>query len=204
MSPSLCPSSHVTNRAGGSDLKPQRLLLLTLLGVALALSSCASGATDAERADQALQEGLAAHQAGDLVAAAALYREVLTLDPQNKFAFYNLGLIDQTNDDLSAAENNYRIALSIDADFVAALFNLAIVRESLRAPEEAVDLYRRVLALEPDNAGAHLNLGLLLRSLGQTEEGDAEVQRAREIDPSLGGAVNATPPPPFVTPGPSG
>lgn len=204
MSPGFRPAALVITAQGGPNLKPIRLLPLVVLGVALALSACGNAGSDAEEADLALQAGLAAHQAGDLAAAADLYREVLTHDPHNKFAFYNLGLIDQTNGNMANAENNYRIAIGIDEHFTAALFNLAILREALGVHQEAIELYRRVIALEPQNAGAHLNLGLLLRSLGQTAEGDAEVQRAREIDPSIGGTIDATPPPPAMTPGPSG
>jgi Tfp pilus assembly protein PilF len=162
----------------------------------LAISACGTSVSDEAAADLALQAGLNAHRAGDLVAAAAFYREVLMHDPQNEFAYYNLGLIDHTNGDLIEAESNYRIAIGIDPNFAPALYNLAIVRQSAAASQEAVDLYRRVIAIEPANAGAHLNLGLLLRSLGQTEEGDAEVEVARQLDPSLGPSSDASLPPP--------
>lgn len=186
---------EVLGRHGGPILKPTRLSAVSLFFVAVFVVACSTATSEADLANQALQEGLAAHQAGDLETAAALYREALKHDPQNKFAFYNLGLIDQTNGDLPSAENNYRLALGIDPAFTAALFNLAIVRDALGDQREAIELYRQVIAIDPLHAGAHLNLGLLLRSQGQTAEGDAEIRKARDIDPTIVGTDEATPPP---------
>jgi tetratricopeptide (TPR) repeat protein len=165
------------------------LVLATAAAVAvgLYLTSAISfgGNSEAEKASEALNRGLQAHVEGSMDEATAAYREVLEHDPHNKFAFYNLGLIDQTLDRPESAENNYRLALSEDPDYAPALFNLAILRKAAGADQEAVELYRRVVNVQPDNAGAHLNLGLLLRSIGQTADGDAEIQRAVELDPTL-------------------
>ena len=142
--------------------------------------------SDADIAAAALDKGLQAHQQGKVDEATAAYREVLAHDPNNKFAFYNLGLLEQTANRATAAENNYRMALSIDPNYGPALFNLAILRTAAGSTPEAIELYRKAIAAQPEAAGAHLNLGLLLRSTGQSQEGDAEVARALALDPKLG------------------
>jgi len=152
--------------------------------------------SESELAAEALDRGLQAHVAGDLDKAAGEYRTSLDHDPRNKFAFYNLGVIEQSAGRTQEAENNYRLALNIDSNYTPALFNLAILRASLGSTQEAIDLYRHVVELEPDNAGAHLNLGIALHQMNQQAEGDAELLRASELDPTL--AI-----PSFETPEPS-
>jgi tetratricopeptide (TPR) repeat protein len=58
------------------------------------------------------EAGIAAQQAGRLPEAAADYRDVLVHDPNNKYAYYDLGTIDKTNGALASAESNYRFALN--------------------------------------------------------------------------------------------
>ena len=60
--------------------------------------------TAATLLNKALQE----HVAGDLAAASEHYEAVIARDPQNKFAYYNLGLIAQTSGRSPDAEHNYR------------------------------------------------------------------------------------------------
>jgi len=92
----------------------------------------ASGAADS------LNRGLTAHTAGRLDEAVTAYFETLSKDPKNKFAFYNLGQIAQSQNRLPAAEAYYRLALEQDAGMASALFNLAIVRTSVGAPQDAI------------------------------------------------------------------
>jgi len=178
------------------------LILGLITAVALSLMAfgpCGGGQSDTEKASDALSRGLEAHVAGRLDEATAAYRETLALDPQNKFAYFNLGLIDQTQGRLDAAENNYRVALSIDPDFPSALFNLAIVRKAQGDTQEAIQLYRHVTSIAPDNAGAHLNLGLLLRDAGDTAGANAELDKAVQLDPTLQSRIPGTPAPPQPT-----
>ena len=157
-----------------------------------------AGGTGPTAATVALERGLQAHRAGDLDKAGAAYREVLVSDPQNRYAFFNLGLIDQTLNRAAAAEANYRLALKADPDFPAALFNLAILRMNAGSAQEAIDLYRHVIAVEQGNAGAHLSLGLALLDLGQTAEAQEQLAQAIKLDPSLGQRAPAA-----ATPGPT-
>lgn len=144
---------------------------------------------DAKSIEQWLDEGLTAHVEGDLVDAAGAYREVLLLDPDNKFAHYNLGLIAHTQGRSDEAESRYRQALTTDPVYEPALFNLAILRYEADDYAEAVELYQLVLSASPDNAKAHLNLGYALRDLGRDDEAARELARAISLDPTLRAGV---------------
>jgi tetratricopeptide (TPR) repeat protein len=143
------------------------------------------GTPAASNAEEQLNEALTLHVEGDLDGAVDAYLAVLELDPQNKFAFYNLGLIDQTRGEVASAENRYRLTLNVDPEYQPALFNLAILRTAMGDHLEAIDLYRRLVAIDDGNASAHFNLGLALHTIGQTADGDAEIARAVELNPEL-------------------
>jgi Tfp pilus assembly protein PilF len=151
-----------------------------------AKSSDSSSSTqpDATKAKQALDAGLKAHADGDLTAASTKYGETLTYDPKNKFAHYNLALIDEASGNYGLAEEKYRKALETDPKYEPALFNLAILRTS-GDPEEAIGLYQRAVKSAPKDAAAWLNLGLLLRASGDEAEGDEAVLKAIELNPDL-------------------
>jgi len=161
--------------------------LLPCFALTLVLSACGGDGGSSERteAEELLQEGLDAHAQGDLEAAKDLYLEVIRLDPQNKFAYYNLGVIEHGRGNLVEAAARYRVAISIDPRFVAALFNLAVARTELGRANEAIALYERIIELEPENAPAHLNLGFVLIDEGQKRRGRAELEEALRLDPSL-------------------
>ena len=86
------------------------------LVILLALGACGPSEPNPERAAEAVQEGLAAHRAGQTEDAEEAYEEALEHDPDNKYALFNLGLIAQTRGDDSLAEMRYRRALRTDPD----------------------------------------------------------------------------------------
>ena len=165
--------------------------LLVLSFLALGAVACsgdgADGSTgaDKEQVRATLREALTAHADGDLDKAEELYRETLRLDPQNKFAYYNLGVIAQTQGDSERAISSYRDAIDIDPDFVPALFNLAILATETGDAHDAVGLYSHIVEVAPDDANAHLNLGFLLIDQGRAERGQRELDEAVRLDPSL-------------------
>jgi tetratricopeptide (TPR) repeat protein len=159
------------------------------LALALAVTGCFGGKSGAQRAQDSLTKGLQAHQAGRIDEAMKDYRDVLKADPENKWAHYNIGQIEQSQGQAAAAESEYRKVLSIDPNFEFALFNLAIIRANAGAKQEAVELYRRAITVNPNNASAHLNLGFALIDLGQKTAGDRELRAAVNIDPTLSSRV---------------
>jgi tetratricopeptide (TPR) repeat protein len=157
--------------------------------LAIGLAGC-SGDGSREQADEILQQGLAAQANGDFVTAVESYLRVIQLDPQNKFAYYNLGVIEQARGEAEPAESHYRTTLGLDPDFAPALFNLAILRAEAGFAEEAVTLYEHLIEVDPSHAAAHLNLGFLLIEQGQERRGQKELEEAVRLDPSLEGRID--------------
>ena len=168
------------------------LALLATLGTA----AC----SDDVDPDQALKEGLAQQQAGDLEAAAEQYQMVLDVRPDDQYANYNMGVIEQSDGRTALAEGYYRAALDTAPDFVPAMFNLAILRTKAGATQEAIDLYERVIVIQPEYAAAHLNLGLLYRDSNEPKLAQQHLNTAIELDPSLADRItldeNPEPAPP--------
>jgi Tfp pilus assembly protein PilF len=180
-----------------SSRRPGRLVRsLTVAGVLLAFGAIACGGSgsnnagttvkpNAKLATKALSSGLKAYSAGNLNAAATAYHLTLKYDKTNKYAFYNLALIDAANGNYGLAEGNYRSALKTDPKFDPALFNLGILRTARNDPKEAMALYQRAVASDKTDAAAWLNLGLLLRANGHMRAGDKDVLRAIALNPKL-------------------
>jgi tetratricopeptide (TPR) repeat protein len=152
---------------------------------AVILLILAAGCSEGFDPDQALQEGLAQQQSGNLDEAAGLYQRILEVRPGDKFANYNLGVIEQQGGRTQLAEGYYRAALDTDPNFTPALFNLAILRTDVGATQEAIDLYLRVIENQPDHAAAHLNLGLLYAKAGESKLAEKAINEALSLDPSL-------------------
>ena len=110
---------------------------------------------------------------------------VLDVRPDDQYANYNMGVIEQSDGRTALAEGYYRAALDTAPDFVPALFNLAILRTKAGATQEAIDLYERVIVIQPEYAAAHLNLGLLYRDAGEPKLAQQHLNTAIELDPSL-------------------
>jgi tetratricopeptide (TPR) repeat protein len=174
------------------------LPLVLLLGVSACSSSnnnagdthASNVAPNAKQAAMALNAGLKAHAAGNLNAAAADYNKTLKYDATNKYAFYNLALIDAAHGNYGLAEAKYRSAIKTDPAYEPALFNLAILRTARNDPKEAISLYQRAVAADKKDAAAWLNLGLLLRADGHKHDGDKDVLKAIGLDSSLTDPAN--------------
>jgi len=162
---------------------------LSLVMLALVLAGCGlvggGSRNDSDLSSDALNRGLKAHNAGNFDEATQAYFESLSHDPKNKFAYFNLGQIAQTQKKPQIAEGYYRSALEIDARFGPALFNLAIIRNDAGAKQEAIDLYRRDIQADPSNAAAYYNLAIILRETGNTAEANQMFARAQQLDPKL-------------------
>ena len=178
---------------------------LLALPLVLALAAACGGFSGkpADPAADALARGIAAHNANKLDEAAKDYFEVLSNDPKNKFAFYNLGQIARIQNRFAIAEGYYRSALEIDPLDGPALFGLGAVRQALGAVDDAIAIYRKDIGVEPNNAAAHYNLGILLRIQGKTAEGDAEIARGMQLDPKLPQPATPAPTPKTATPSPT-
>jgi Tfp pilus assembly protein PilF len=169
------------------------IAVCTLAVVAFLATGCSknnSSATPTSTADQLVAAGLAAQQQGQIDKAKQDYQAAIAQDPNNKYAYYDLGVIYQQAKDSTDASTNYRRALLIDPNFKSALFNMAVLETSSN-PQGAISLYQQLLQLNPNDANVNFNLGLLLIAQGQSTQGHADLSKALQVDPSLSSRLPA-------------
>ncbi|QUW79898.1 tetratricopeptide repeat protein [Streptomyces mirabilis] len=116
--------------------------------------------------------------------AADTYRRLLKLDPRNKVAWYNLGVIGQQGGKPDDARTAYDKALEIDPSFTSALFNEAILLKS-SDPDRAIGLLKKCIAADPKAGTAYLQLGQVLAEKDRDDEAGEAFRHAVAIDPSL-------------------
>jgi len=182
--------------------QPRRLLLPAMLGVLLLLVMACSGNDDEPQASssesatselgltvedqvaQLIETGITQAQGGDNASAAVTFNNALVLDPGNKFAYFNLGLMDQSSGKADKATQSYDLALETDPAYTPALYNKAILMEPTDLAG-AVAIYEKILEIDPEASTTYLRLSFAYRTLGDDAKADAAREKAVALDPSL-------------------
>ncbi|KFF95753.1 hypothetical protein IQ62_40045 [Streptomyces scabiei] len=140
----------------------------------------------AARAEALLQAGIKQGESKDFSGATHSFRQVLDLNvnPANKLAWYNLGVIAQHDNRTADARTAYDHALKIDPNFESALYNKALLIESSHT-DQAIAILRHIVGADPKAATAHLHLGQALAKKGRDEEAEDAFGLAVRTDPSL-------------------
>ena len=137
-----------------------------------------------------LTEAVRLHQTGQLEQAAALYRKVLTADPNSADAFHLLGMVAlQQGEPKTAAELIHR-AIALNDREAAYHFHLALALQTLNDLQGAVAGYRRALALKPDDPDIYNNMGNALAAQDKPENAVAAFRRALALQPGNAVAHN--------------
>lgn len=133
--------------------------------------------------DAALAQALRLHQAGRLVEAEGLYRQILDADPEHPGALHLLGVLaHQTGHHAAAAELIGHAVARAPRDAEAHV-NLGTVLHALGRLDEAEAVFRRAADLRPDYPQAHYNLGATSRAQGRLEEAAGAFRRAIDLKP---------------------
>lgn len=135
-------------------------------------------------ADALLESGLLQIRHQDIPNAKVTFKRVLALDPKNKFAWYNLGVLAQNEGRQADAHHAYDTALKTDSSYTSALFNKALLLET-GDPDAALNLLRRAVAADPKASTAHFHIGETLARKGLDKQARAAYHQAVELDPSL-------------------
>jgi tetratricopeptide (TPR) repeat protein len=125
------------------------------------------------------------HQEGKTDIAQDLYRQVLKIDPNHKFALNNLGIIFKELGENQKAKECYEKAIAIDPNYVNAHYNLGVVFKELREFEKAKECYEKVIEIDPNYVNAHNNLGIIFKELGEFEKAKKCYEKVIEIDPNF-------------------
>ena len=131
--------------------------------------------------DDELANALELHQAGDLLAAGAIYREVLAQDPDNVDALNLLGVIMHAAGDLELAVELISRATELAPDYAPALINLGNALQAAGRPDDAVKKFKRSLELDPGAGIAASNLASALNDLALHEEARQAGERAVQL-----------------------
>ncbi|HUC84723.1 MAG TPA: tetratricopeptide repeat protein [Candidatus Acidoferrales bacterium] len=130
-----------------------------------------------------LGQGLAAHRAGDLEAAAAVYRRILELWPGQPDASYLLGLMVQESGHHADAITLFAQATRGNPKFVQAHLQRGFSLNATGQPQAAAAAFQAAIAGQPDLAEAHHQLGNTLRTLKQWPEALASLREATRLSP---------------------
>jgi tetratricopeptide (TPR) repeat protein len=138
---------------------------------------------------QALQSAMAQHQAGNLVQAELLYKQVLRAQPKQADALHLLGLIAKQKGDFKTAVQLIRQSLAENPNYVEAYVNLGATYQELGGQEtdnlnEAADCYRKALRLRPNYAEVHSNLGVVLKAQNNLHESAQSFIAALSLNPN--------------------
>jgi tetratricopeptide (TPR) repeat protein len=131
-----------------------------------------------------LSSALAHHQAGSVMAAEQLYRQVLASDPNQPDALHLLGVLCMQSGRGEEAIEHLSRAFSLRPNSAEFANHLGAAYGSLKRFDEAVTVLRRAVQLAPADSQAHYNLGTALRSSERLTEAVASFRHAVAANPS--------------------
>src|SRR5262249_4091001 len=132
----------------------------------------------------AIQQGMAAQQAGQLGIAEAHYKSVLAAEPNQFEALHFLGLLEAQRGNLAEADRLVGRSLSVNAQRAEAHSNHARILRQLKRPQDALARCDRALAHTPTRMDALARRGSARRALGRFAEALATFERALGINPN--------------------
>src|SRR6266576_5148009 len=165
-------------RAVGADLNQQ-----------LALENAAAGGfvPPADmKADELVESARAAKEAGNRTVAEALLKHATEIDPKNKFAWNNLGLVylQMRQDDQAITAFQKQIEINPYDEF--AYNNLGRTYWNDRKYDDAVKAFNKQLENNPLDKFAHANLGAMYAEWHKYDLAVPELEKAASLTPDSG------------------
>jgi len=137
-----------------------------------------------------LLTAIEAHQRGDLAAAEAIYRQLLSVTPRSFDVLHLLGALAVQKGDLAEGIALLRQAIAVDPEKASAHANLSKALLDGNDGAAALAAADRALALKADYPEACYNRATALQSLGRSQEAVAAYERALELRPDYAHALN--------------
>jgi len=145
---------------------------------------------------QAFALALQQHQAGQLIAAEALYRQLLAAEPRHADALHLLGVIAHQTGRNEVAVDLIQQAIVLAPTVPEYFSNLGEAYRAEGKFDEAIAACRQAIARKPDYPEAYGNLGAALYARGQLDEAIVASRQAIALKPgfaeafgNLGGAL---------------
>ncbi|MCW8914715.1 MAG: tetratricopeptide repeat protein [Magnetovibrio sp.] len=139
---------------------------------------------------QNLNAAVQHHQAGRILEAEKLYRQVLQVDPKQPDALYLLGLIALQSGHHNQSLELLTQAISITPERFEAHNALGQAYAALQDFERSFDAFRKAVELQSDYIEAHFNLGNVYNECGQYENAVASFEAVLKIKPDVFQAHN--------------
>jgi len=135
------------------------------------------------KADELVESARAAADAGNLTVAEALLKHATEIDPKNKFAWNNLGLVYMAmrQDDQAIAAFQKQIELNPYDEF--AYNNLGRAYWNDRKYDEAVKAFNKQVENNPLDKFAHANLGVMYAEWHKYDLAAPELEKAASLSP---------------------
>ncbi|MCG3200089.1 MAG: tetratricopeptide repeat protein [Candidatus Omnitrophica bacterium] len=130
-----------------------------------------------------LEQGLTAHESGDLLRAERIYREVLQTHPDQPGALNLLGILLHQSGKQGEAEVCLRRAVELSPTVAGYSNALGACLLEQRKFEEARARLERALALNPKLAEVHYNLARLSANEGKFHEAEMAYRQSLELRP---------------------
>lgn len=122
--------------------------------------------------------------AGQLDAAEAAFKEILTKTPSIPEVHYNLGYLASLKKDWPGAEAAFLKAIELRPEYGEAYVALAKVYQDQGNAAKAMETMTRASQAAGDDAKVHFNLAIFYLNAGKSAEADASFHKAAELDPS--------------------
>ena len=136
-----------------------------------------------ESVEQAFQNALALHRAGQLDAAADAYRRILATHPDHARALHSLGVLEKGRGNAAGAVELIARAISLLPDAAEFHNNLGDALMTLCRYDEAIASFRRSIELSPQYVKAYNNLGNVLARVNRHGEAVETFERALKLQP---------------------
>ena len=125
------------------------------------------------------------HQAGRLLEAENLYRQIVAAQPESANVLCLLGIAVRQQGKVAEAIDFYDRAIAQNPDFVEAHLNKAHVLMDVGDSQRAIASYEQVITIQPNSVLAHNNLGWIKQQLGEIDSAISYYQTALKLDPNL-------------------
>ena len=137
---------------------------------------------------QALDLAMKHQQAGRLVEAESLYRQILSHQPDHAAALHMLGMLAHQKGRDSEAVELLKRAIQLNPNAGDTRSNLGTVLAAQGQIDQAIDAFRAALSLRPDLPETHNNLGNVLKEKGRLAEAISSYRQALALRPDYAGA----------------
>jgi tetratricopeptide (TPR) repeat protein/glycosyltransferase involved in cell wall biosynthesis len=125
------------------------------------------------------------HQAGRLLEAENLYRQILEVQPEAANVLCLLGIAARQQGKIAEAIDFYEQAIAQNPDLVEAHLNNANALLDVGEYQRAIASYEQVIKRQPNSALAYNNLGWLKQQIGEIESAILSYQTALQLAPNL-------------------